>query len=93
MRLEGTVTVDELRKFASSVPPGPFWFSSTGDFLMDPNALQHLRIVVECGHRPCALTNGQLLTPELVDRMLEIGVREVSISVDAIEQCRRVAAN
>jgi pyruvate-formate lyase-activating enzyme len=85
VRLEGTVTVEELRKFASSVPPGPFWFSSTGDFLMDPNALEHLRTVVECGHQPCVLTNGQLLTPSLVDSMLEIGVREVSISVDAIE--------
>jgi hypothetical protein len=92
VRLEGTVTVEELRKFASSVPPGPFWFSSTGDFLMDPNALQHLRTVVECGHQPCVLTNGQLLTPDMVDRMLEIGVREISISVDAIEpeQYRKV---
>jgi hypothetical protein len=85
VRLEGTVTVEELRKFAGSVPPGPFWFSSTGDFLMDPNALQHLRTVVECGHQPCVLTNGQLLTPTMVDSMLEIGVREISISVDAID--------
>ena len=85
VRLEGTVTVDELRKFASSLPPSPFLFASTGDFLMDPNALQHLRTVAEFGHEPEVLTNGQLLTPAMADEMLQIGVRKISFSVDAIE--------
>src|SRR5262245_41117690 len=84
-RLQGTLTLEEVRKFVSSVPPGPLWFASTGEFLVDPNALEHLRTAVAYGHRPCVLTNGQLLTPELIDRMLEIGVREFSISVDAID--------
>jgi len=84
-RLEGTLTVDEVKKFVSSVPPGPLWFASTGDFLMDPNAMQHLRTAVEYGHVPHVLTNGQLLTPAMMDEMLEIGVKEFSISVDAIE--------
>src|SRR5579864_2840129 len=85
VKLQGTLTVDEVRKFVSSVPPGPLWFASTGDFLMDPNALQHLRTAVEYGHVPHVLTNGQLLTPAMMDEMLEIGVEEISISVDAIE--------
>src|SRR5262249_20850466 len=37
------------------------------------------------GHKPCVLTNGLLFTPEFIDQMLKVGVREVSISVDAIE--------
>lgn len=84
-RLEGTLTVEEVRKFVNSVPPGPLWFASTGDFLMDPNAMQHLRTAVAHGHTPHVLTNGQLLTPAMMDEMLEIGVEEISISVDAIE--------
>jgi len=84
-KLQGTLTVDDVRKFVSSVPSGPIWFASTGDFLMDPHALEHLQAAVAYGHQPCVLTNGQLLTPEMTDRMLEIGVREFAISVDAIE--------
>ena len=85
VRLENTLTVEEVRKFASSIPPGSLWFASTGDFLMDPNAMQHLRTAVEFGHVPNVLTNGQLLTPPIIDEMLEIGMREISISVDAID--------
>jgi FkbM family methyltransferase len=84
-KLQGTLTVEDVRKFVSSVPAGSLWFASTGDFLMDPNALEHLRTAVSYGHQPCVLTNGQMLTPEMTDHMLEIGVREIAISVDAIE--------
>jgi hypothetical protein len=84
-KLQGTLTVEHVRKFVSSLPPGPLWFASSGDFLMDPHALEHLQAAVAYGHQPCVLTNGQLLTPEMTDRMLEIGVREIVISVDAIE--------
>lgn len=84
-KLRATLTVEDVRKFVSSVPAGPLWFASTGDFLMDPHALEHLQTAVAYGHQPCVLTNGQLLTPEMTDRMLEIGVREIAISVDAIE--------
>jgi len=54
-KLQGTLTVDEVRKFLNSVPAGQIWFASTGDFLMDPNALAHLRSAVACGHnRACS---------------------------------------
>src|SRR5689334_14799081 len=85
VRLDKTLTVEEVRQFVSSVPKGPLWFAATGDFLVDPNALEHLRTAVTYGHEPCVLTNGQLLTPELIDRMLEIGVRQITLSVDAID--------
>jgi hypothetical protein len=85
LRKEGTLTPGEVRKFVSSVPKGPLWFASTGEFLMDPNAFEHLRIAVEYGHEPRVLTNGLLLTPQTVDRMLEIGVRHIAISVDAYQ--------
>ena len=84
-RRQRVLTTGEVRKFVGSIPPCQLWFASTGDFLMDPHALDHLRAAVEAGHQPCILTNGQLFTPELIDQVLEIGVREIAISVDAIE--------
>ncbi|HYL72996.1 MAG TPA: FkbM family methyltransferase [Bryobacteraceae bacterium] len=84
-RLEGTPMVEEVRQFACSVPPGPLWFASTGDFLTDSNAMQHLRTAVAYGHVPHVPTDGQLLTPALMDEMLGIGVEEIPISADAIE--------
>src|SRR5262249_6441544 len=87
-KLHSTLTIEEVRKFVSSIPPGPLWFAATGEFLMDPHALDHLRTAVAFGHRPCVLTHGQLLTPQIMDSMLEIGVREITISVDAIEPAR-----
>jgi sulfatase maturation enzyme AslB (radical SAM superfamily) len=67
-------------------------FAATGEFFMDPHALDHLRAAVELGHQPSILTNGLLLTPALIDEILRIGVRFVAISVDAIDhdQYRRI---
>ncbi|MBS1855715.1 MAG: FkbM family methyltransferase [Acidobacteria bacterium] len=85
MRRQRTLSTGEVRKFVSSIPPCELWFAATGDFLMDPNALDHLRAAVEYGHRPCILTNGQLLTAQLIDEILALSVREIRLSVDAIE--------
>jgi FkbM family methyltransferase len=84
-RRHRALSTGEVRKFVSAIPKGELWFAATGDFLMDPNALEDLRIAVEYGHRPCILTNGQLFTPRLIDEVLALGVREIRLSVDAIE--------
>jgi sulfatase maturation enzyme AslB (radical SAM superfamily) len=47
--------------------------------------MDHLRAAAELGHTPSLLTNGLLFTPEILDEMLELGVRLVSLSVDAID--------
>lgn len=75
-----------VRKVLEQIPSGNhLWFSGTGDFTMDPNALDHLRAAVELGHKPCLLSNGQLFDSGTLDQYLEIGVRWFRFSVDAIE--------
>jgi hypothetical protein len=87
-RKQGVLTVEEVRKYLESVPRGDTWFAGTGEFFMDPNALTHVRNAVALGHSPCILTNGLLLTPELQDTLLEIGVRRFAISCDEISPAR-----
>ncbi len=84
-RKQQTLSIGEVRSFVRSIPPCDLWFEGSADFLMDPNALEHLRAAVECGHRPCILTNGQLCTPEWIGEVLAAGVREIRLRVDAIE--------
>ena len=69
----------------TAIPEGRLWFAATGEFLMDPNALVHLRNAVESGHEPCIPTNGQLFTQELIGEILAIGVRMIRFSVDAYD--------
>jgi hypothetical protein len=80
-----TITPEEGLAFMRSIPKGLLWFAATGEFFMDPNALVHLRNAVALGHQPAILTNGQSLTPELIDELLRIGVRLIRISVDAYD--------
>ena len=85
-RKQSVLTPDQVKKFLEEAPKGQAWFAGTGEFLMDPNALTHLRHAKELGHQPCLLSNGLLLTPKLIDEILEIGVRLVHISCDEISQ-------
>jgi len=81
-----TLSPDDVLKVLRQIPPGGVvWFAGTGDLFMDPNALDHLRAAVSLGHQPAILTHGQLFTPALLDQLLDIGVRTVRISVDAID--------
>lgn len=78
-----------VRKALVGYPPGErLWFVATGEFFSDPNALVHLRTACELGLHPQVITHGQLLVPQLIDEILEIGVREIMISVDAIDPDR-----
>lgn len=91
-RKQGVLTVDEVKTYLEQIPRGPVWFAGTGEFFMDPNALTHLRNAVALGHQPCILTNGLLLTPALMDEILDLGVRSFHISVDEIapEKYRKI---
>jgi hypothetical protein len=83
-RKQGVLTVEEVRKFLSEIPTTDVTFAGTGEFFMDPNALEHLRTARALGHGLGVLTNGLLLTESLIDTILDIGVRRVTISVDEI---------
>jgi hypothetical protein len=75
-----------VRKVLSGRPPGEaVWFVATGEFFSDPNALVHLRTARDLGLAPRVITHGQLLTPALMDEILQIGVREILLSVDSID--------
>ncbi|MDR2503517.1 MAG: radical SAM protein [Deltaproteobacteria bacterium] len=65
--------------------PAEITFAGTGEFLVDENAVDYMRMCADKGHKPALLTNGQLLTPGLMDEMLSIGTRQFFISVDAID--------
>jgi len=81
-----TLSVEQVEKFMKQIPKGrQLWFSGTGDFFMDPHALEHVRLAHAHGHKPCILTHGQLFSPEVLDSLLENGVRFIRMSVDAID--------
>lgn len=81
-----TLSVEQVNNFLQQIPKGrPLWFAGTGDFFMDPNALEHVRMANLHGHKPCILTHGQLFTTQVIDSLLENGVRFIRISVDAID--------
>lgn len=84
-RKTATITVEEGLAFMQSIPKCQLWFSSNGEFFMDPNALVHVRNAAALGHQPAILTNGQSLTPELIDELLRIGVLMIRFSVDAYD--------
>src|SRR2546426_757847 len=83
IRKAGTLDPEDVRLFLSQLPPGQHVpFAATGEFFMDPHALDHLRAAAQLGHHPTILTNGLLLSPSLIDEILRIGVRFVAISAD-----------
>lgn len=84
-RKSATISPEEAAAFMRDTPKGLLWFAATGEFFMDPNALTHLRNAVALGHKPAILTNGQSLTPALIDELLTIGVRMIRFSVDAYD--------
>jgi hypothetical protein len=84
-RKSATLTPAEGLAFMRSIPRCLLWFSSSGEFFMDPNALVHVRNAIDLGHQPAILSNGQSFTPELMDELLRIGVRFIRFSVDAYD--------
>jgi len=75
-----------VRTVLDQLPSGSqVHFAATGDFFMDPHAVDHVRYAVSRGLKPLILSHGQLYTPELLNELLEIGVRGFRISCDAID--------
>src|SRR5262245_14492716 len=85
VRKAATLDPALVRRALEGRPPGDkVWFVATGEFFSDPNALTHLRTAVELRLSPRVITHGKLLTPALMDEVLDIGVNEILLSVDSI---------
>ena len=81
-----TLTIDQVeRALDMAGDPKEITFAGTGEFLVDKNAMSYMRMCADKGHKPGLLTNGQLLTPEIIDEMLSLGTRSFAVSVDAID--------
>lgn len=80
--LDPDIVIDVLKHRPKGAP---FWFVATGEFFSDPNALRYIRTASELGLSPGAITHGQLLVPELIDEVLDAGLKRLLISVDSID--------
>jgi MoaA/NifB/PqqE/SkfB family radical SAM enzyme len=75
-----------VRKAMDEYPVGShIYLASTGEFFLDPHALDHLRYAIGRGLKPQVLSHGQFYTPALIDELLAIGLRSFRISCDAID--------
>ncbi|MGH9610645.1 MAG: hypothetical protein ACRD34_13345, partial [Bryobacteraceae bacterium] len=63
-----TLAPEYVRKALEEIPTGSdVWFAATGEFFIDPHALDHLRYASSLGLRPCVLSHGQLYSREMID--------------------------
>lgn len=82
----GTLLTSQVESYLTQVPKETeMWFAATGELFLDPNAVYYLRRAFELGLKPCVLSHGQQFTPELLDQVLEAGVRMVRMSVDTTD--------
>ena len=69
------------------------WFLSGGEPLCYPHLEEALRLFQRYGHHPKIATNGVLLTPEIIDRWVSLGVQSVQFSFDSLRPAVFQAVN
>ncbi|MHC4519785.1 MAG: radical SAM protein, partial [Planctomycetota bacterium] len=83
-----------VHKFMDEIPAGgPLTFCAHGEFFLDRNCLAYLRRAKRMGFVPGVITNGQLLTPEVIDALVAMQMNgTLTISVDTIyeDEYRRI---
>ena len=78
-----SLTTDQVKSVLDQVPRGEeIWIAATGELFMDEHALDHLRTAVALGHKVAILSHGQMFTSELLNEILEIGVRTIRMSAE-----------
>jgi MoaA/NifB/PqqE/SkfB family radical SAM enzyme len=78
--------VSLVRKVFDELPAGSKVFmSSGGDLFMDPDAEAHIAYAISRGLKPMIQSHGQLYSPEWLERLLAMGVREFWRSCDTID--------
>jgi len=77
---------EAVYRIIDELPTGSNLFlSSGGDLFMDPHAEEYIAYASRRGLTPIIQSHGQLYSPERLDRLLTMGVRQFRMSVDAIE--------
>jgi radical SAM protein with 4Fe4S-binding SPASM domain len=61
------------------------WFISGGEPLCYPHLEEALKLFQRHGHRPKLATNGILLTTEIIDRWVSLGVQSIQFSFDTLK--------
>jgi organic radical activating enzyme len=90
-RIHPTLAEAMVKRFLNELP-GPQRVTFTGgEPLIDPNIFEYIEYATERGHRVSLLTNGQHLSPQTIDRLLDMGVEGFHISVDSIDHERFAA--
>jgi Fe-coproporphyrin III synthase len=78
---EGKALIDDLADFGS-----PVMLFSGGEPLIRPDILELIRHAVARSMRAVVSTNGTLINRELAEKLQEIGLSYVGISLDGLEQ-------
>jgi Fe-coproporphyrin III synthase len=78
---EGKALIEDLAEFGS-----PVMLFSGGEPLIRPDILQLIRYATEKGMRAVVSTNGTLITEALAEKLKEIGLSYVGISLDGLEE-------
>ncbi len=73
--------LDQLREFATPVSIN---FSGYGEPLTHPRFWEFLAQTKQAGHRAEMITNGLLLDPPAAERLLDLGLDKLIVSVDAM---------
>ena len=80
---------EAVERVLDQIPVGELvWFAATGEFFVDPHALDHLRAACRRGFHVGVLSHGQFYDAELLEEMLKIGVRIFRISADSIDHAQ-----
>jgi 12,18-didecarboxysiroheme deacetylase len=77
---EGKALIDDLAEFGS-----PVILFSGGEPLIRKDILDLIRYATEKGRRAVVSTNGTLITPAMAEKLKEIGLSYVGISLDGLE--------
>jgi pyruvate-formate lyase-activating enzyme len=81
-----TLPPELVCKLLDEMPDGAWvTFAGTGEYFLDPYALDHLRYAIARGLTVDVLSHGQFFTPELMDELLRIGVRYFRMSCDSVD--------
>jgi Fe-coproporphyrin III synthase len=78
---EGKALIDDLAEFGS-----PVILFSGGEPLIRKDILDLIRYATERGRRAVVSTNGTLITASVAEKLKEIGLSYVGISLDGLEQ-------
>ena len=80
---------EAVERVLDQMPAGELvWFAATGEFFVDPHALDHLRAACRRGFVVGVLSHGQFYDAALLEEMLKIGVRIFRMSADSIDDAQ-----